>query len=203
MADEFEEKYLPGTGQVYARGKLRSPVKLFAAALVPAAIAVWFTPMPLWAKGVMSAAMVGLGFFGNVALSGVRTVVSAGCLEVWVGVRRALSVSLDEIAQVEVVDIRFREFLFGRGHVRRGTGGTGFLPLLPFGGPKRGVAIHTTGGKRYVIAEQQAEALAEGLRQAMAATGPRVRVATTEPALEWIEAEAEGMVAEQEREVGG
>lgn len=203
MADDFERAHLEGSGKVFGRAKIPVPRYLLLAAVAgPVAAAGMLIGVAGWpvltALGI-AGGMGAIGFFGNLALMGVRTVVSEGGIDVSVGVRSALHLGLEEIADVEVIDIRARDVLLGRGQVRSGPRGKVYGYDL---GVKRGVRIRTTGGRSLVLGAHDPEALADAIARALAHAGRsevRVRV-EAEPEPERAELEVDGARAERTEE---
>jgi hypothetical protein len=181
--DAFEAKYLSGTGEVFFRDKLRIPKWVFA--MLPASmLAMVLFGWLAFPAGAMSTllplSLVGIPliFLANLALMGIRMVVSEGGLDIAVGAR-TFNYPLDSITAVERSWYRFRDYPLGRGQVKWGPKGRAFVGgLLPT--RQEGVVITTVGGKRTLITSSDPAGLEAAIRAALdkaAGGGMRVGVA--------------------------
>jgi hypothetical protein len=177
--DEFEAKYVKGEGRTYFRDKVPVPrwfLPLSAAGALAMVIAYGAATSD-W--GLAAALGVGAGSFGfvaNLALLGLRMVVSDGGVDVWVGARRH-HVDVGEIDGTEVAEFRFRDYPVGRGHVRRGLGGKAFIGSLGMpGAADRGVRVRLRNGSSVFLTTNRPEELRDAIE---VACGREIRTTTT------------------------
>jgi len=149
--DAFEARYAKGEGQVYFRDKIPVPpwflgVSVVGAVAMAAVLGATGVGIP-----VAIGAGVGLGavaFFGNLALMGLRVVVSDAGVDVFTGVRHhRFHTSI--IEGVEPGEYRFRDFPLGKGLCKRGLDGSRAF-VSPFGA-RRGAQLRLKGGRRVLI----------------------------------------------------
>ena len=164
--DAFEKHYITGEGEVFFRDKMPLPSYLLPMLLLGSlsfCVAVLATLGPFMGAPFMLLALFGI--VANLALVGYRLVVSDAGVEAYVGVR-SKKIPFERIERMEIVEAGLSSYPLGRGFIRRGKGGIGYMPGL---GPFRGVRIHMRGQRSHIfLASNQPERLVEAIQKGMA-----------------------------------
>lgn len=126
MMDEFEQKYAKGEGKVYFRDKIAIPRYLFPLmllSLVSMGIFMAFgAKMPITTLIPILLVMGTFLIGGNLALMGIRMVVSDAGVDVFVGAFRK-HYPLEQIREVALSTYRIRDYPFGRGQTKHNLKG--------------------------------------------------------------------------------
>jgi hypothetical protein len=189
--DDYERRYAAGEGRVYFRDKIPMPrwlLPLFV--LAPVGIFGMLTAVasfPVLTAGAIALGMGAVGVIGNVALMGLRIVVSDGGIDVHVGIRKH-HISLSDVASTRVADYDVRDYPLGRGHLKWGSKGKAFVGGLT---KLRGVEITLKNGKTRLITTNDPSGLEQAVHAAMRApVTPKARVdASVEPRAEELAAD--------------
>ncbi len=163
--DSFERRYLRGKGKVYFRDKFAVPSHLLPVAVVGGVAMGTMGYAQLGLRGIPFALLGGVLFvFGNLALSGMRVVVSDAGLEIFIGARRH-HYPLREIAAIERGMFSLRRFPFGRGHVKWGPAGRAFLGSMRSINTE-GVELTLRRGARVLVSTNDVQGLIDALHEA-------------------------------------
>ena len=165
--DKFEENFIKGEGEVFFRDKVPVP-KMFLPMLLMGALS--FFAATMFMLGPVKGAVIGalgalVAIFGNLALLGYRLIVSEAGVQAYVGVR-SRTFRFDQIERMEVVEVGMLTYPLGRGILRRGKGGIGYVPDM---GTLRGVRVHLKNQKQHVFfASNRPEQLMQAIQEGMA-----------------------------------
>lgn len=175
--DEFEQRYATGEGRVFFRDKVPIPSR-FLWLIGGGTVAFAGAVLALFGPVMGAAIGIGVGAFGllaNLALMGLRVVVSDGGVDVFVGVMRR-RIALADIERVELGKYEWSKYPLGRGVMKLALDGS--RAYISDRSVSDGVILHLAGGKTALITSHDPQGLAHAIARAK---DERVRV-EVEPA---------------------
>ncbi|GAB5547854.1 MAG: hypothetical protein RLO52_20985 [Sandaracinaceae bacterium] len=196
--DEFEEKVATGEGAILFRDKVPIPRFMLAlfllAPLMIFGMLAFVASFPPTQAALIAFVMGAVALLGNLALMGLRVVVSDGGIDVHVGMRK-FHYDFADITRVEAATYRVRDYPLGRGSVKTGMKGKAFVGALSV---KDGVALTLRSGRVALITSNDPEGLERAVR-ARVSDPTRVRVDGVEAGEEHVVEAAGPEVSDQRR----
>ena len=170
MMDDFEKKYAKGEGEVYFRDKIAIPRYMFPLmllSLVSMGLFMAFgAKMPITTMAPLLAVMGIFLIGGNLAMMGIRMVVSDAGVDVFVGAFRK-HYPLEQIREVALSSYRIRDYPLGRGQSKHNLKGDrayiGDLGIL------EGVKITLKSGRHVLITSNQPLQMCQSIKAAIEA----------------------------------
>lgn len=168
--DDFEKKYVKGEGDVYFRDKIAIPryflplivLSLVFMGIFMAFVANMTVTMLIPILGVMGIILI----CGNLALMGIRMMVSEVGVDVFVGVFRK-RYPLEHIREVALSSYRIRDYPLGRGQTKRNLkGDRAYIGDL---GTLEGVKLTLRSGRHVLITSNHPLQMCQSIKAAIEA----------------------------------
>lgn len=197
MADEYEQKEMPGIGQVLLRHKVSSPRWLMA---MMTGFPLAFGVVAGTALGLIGLLVPGLIAFGvgaglsllftvlNVTFSTARIAISEGEIHVQLGLSGP-KIPIGQVKSVKLAPSGTNKVGMGVGNDLRGT-----TTYRLWGDNARAVHITRMDGTKLVLVVKEGEAMVQAIEEALSRhqkNGPRVRVSVPEEETEIEQSESE------------